>query len=183
VVEAAHAEGYLTAQYKAASEVDAARELKLYTETGLIAAVDVPRARPSLAVDQTLVAQHGLISFDSILHKHERQVMDVTLPKDPRVFVKATPAKKARSGSGANSAAASAHGSTQGSTLVSRHASPPVAVSTLVGPLGGEARPAATDAQTAAAAGATVRFSSDVKPGDATVCRPIVFAPQDSQFC
>ena len=127
---------------------------------------------------QTLVAQHGLISFDSILHKHERQVMDVTLPKDPRVFIKATPAKKARSGSGANSAAASAHGSTQGSTLVSRHASPPAAVSTLVGPLGAEARPAATDAQTAAAAaGATVRFSSDVKPGDATVCRPIVFAP------
>jgi hypothetical protein len=56
VVEAAHAEGYLTAQYKAASEVDAARELKLYTETGLIAAVDVPRARPSLAVDQVLGA-------------------------------------------------------------------------------------------------------------------------------
>ena len=109
--------------------------------------------------------------------------MDVTLPKDPRVFIKATPAKKARSGSGANSAAASAHGSTQGSALVSRHASPPAAVSTLVGPLGAEARPAATDAQTAAAAGATVRFSSDVKPGDATVCRSNLFCTPKFAFC
>ena len=90
VVEAAHAEGYLSKQYKDASQVDAAKETDLYNQTGLIAAVDVPRARPSLEVDQSLVAQHGLINFNSILNKQERHVMDVTLPKDPRAFVKAT---------------------------------------------------------------------------------------------
>ena len=90
MVEAAHADSYLSKQYKDAIQADAAKELDLYNQTGLIAAVDVPRARPSLEVDQSLAAQHGLINFNSILNKQERHVMDVTLPKDPRAFVKAT---------------------------------------------------------------------------------------------
>lgn len=90
IAEAAHAEDFLSTQYKDAIQADAAKELNLYNETGLIAAVDVPRARPSLEIDQSLIAQHGLINFNSILNKQERNVMDVTLPKDPRAFVKAT---------------------------------------------------------------------------------------------
>ena len=90
VTAAALAEGSLSQQYKDAVAADAAKELDLYNSTGLIAAVDVPRARPSLAVDHNVVGQNGLINFQSILNKQDRHVMDVTLPKDPRAFVKAT---------------------------------------------------------------------------------------------
>jgi len=41
-----------------------------------------------LSLDPSLLGQHGLIDPQSILKDYETNVLDVTLPKDEKIYVK-----------------------------------------------------------------------------------------------
>ena len=75
-------------------------------QSGLIAGVDKPRARTSLFLDRSVLQSHGLIDPEAILKEHENTVLDVTMPKDDKIFVKLKPASSSRKNTAGKSSAA-----------------------------------------------------------------------------
>jgi hypothetical protein len=109
VKEAAEVDAYLLKQFQIAKVADNKTEEDLLNATGLIAQVDVPRERTKLELDRGLLNQQGLVDAKNILREHESQVLDVTLPKDPRAYVKAKPASARRSAKSSKPSTAAAN--------------------------------------------------------------------------